>query len=441
MKMNKELMKKAEDLVKYAQKKGADEVQVKIGSSVKFDVDVRNREIEKLEEASAMSLNLKIILDGKVARSSSSDLSEETLHKIADNSIERAKYTNPDPFAKLPELSTVKVDVDKLKLYDPAVPEISPEQKIKTAKKLEEICLADKRIKNSSGSSFATYEGALYLANSKGFADAYKTTNCSASVFMQAGESDNMFEDGWWDSARHYADLSETEKIAETAIHRVTRLLGARKIKTQNAPVIFDTNMTSALLGYFAQCVMGHNIYMDQSYLADRLGEQIAAGNINILDDALMPKGPGTRPFDGEGVPTNKMHVVKDGRLANYLLDTYSAGKLDMKTTGNASGPTNFYLENGSHTPEEIHRSVDKGLVLTKTIGQGTNTTTGDYSKGAFGLWIENGEPVHPVAEVTISGNMEEMMKNIVMIGNDNDFHKSISGPTIKIAEMTISGS
>ncbi|MFP4527237.1 MAG: TldD/PmbA family protein [Candidatus Kapaibacterium sp.] len=440
MKTDPKLMKIAEDLVKYSQKKGAGEVQVTIGNSKKFNVDVRNQEIERLEEASSTGLSLKVIIDGKVATATSSDLSEDALHKIADNAIKRAQYTSKDPYAALPEFSPLDVNVGSLKLYDPAVNEITPEKKIATAMKLEKICLADPRVKNSSGSSFSTNDYSSYLANSKGFANSYAQTGCSASVFIQAGEDGNMFEDGWWDSAHHYADLGNTEHISAKAIQRVTQLLGAKKIKTQKAPIIFDPNMTSALMSYLTQCVSGHNIYMEQSFLAGKIGSAIAAANVNVIDDGLIPKGPGTRPFDSEGVPTGKMYVIRSGKLENYLLDTYSARKLDMKSNGHDGGPTNFFLENGSSTPEEIYRSVDRGLLLTKTIGQGTNSTTGDFSKGAFGVWIENGEPVHPVAEVTISGNLGDMLSNIVMIGNDNDFRRSVSGPTIRIDGMTISG-
>lgn len=434
------MRKLAEDLVKYAKKKGASQAQVQIGDSSQFWAEVRNQNIEKLQQAGSRSLSLKIIVDEKVATASSSDFSIETLHRLVDNAIERAKLSSPDPFSVLPELSNVSVNEKDLQIYDPSVSSLSADEKINIAKKIEKIGTSDKRITVSGGSSFYSSIGSLVLANSNGFIGSYKSTSISTGVALQAGDKDNPVEDYWYESANNLSGISSPEKIANIAISRVTRLIGAKKIKTQRVPVVFDKQMASGLLGFLAQCVNGHSIYMKRSFLSDSIGEKVFGDNISIVDNGLIPKALGTRPFDSEGVPTQKNVIFDKGTLKNFILDTYSARKLDMKSTGNAGGTTNFYLEAGKYSQEEIIASVKKGLFFVRSLGQGTNPTTGDYSKGAYGIWIENGKLTYPVAEVTVSGNLSEMYNNIQMIGNDLVFDKSITSPTILIGELTISG-
>ena len=318
--------------------------------------------------------------------------------------------------------------------------ELQPEQKIELARQTEAICLKDKKISNSYGANFSNYSGETILVNSFGFSGSYQRTSCNLGVYLQAGEGDNKVEDGWYEGEHYFKNLWAPEKIARIAIHRVTRLIGAKKVKTQNVPVVFEPSMTRSILAFLYQCINGRAIYMKQSFLLDRIGEKIANENITIIDDGLMPGAPGTKPFDGEGVPIRNNVVVEKGILKTYLTDTYSGRKLKMKSTGNASGANNFYLEKGEFSSEEIIKSVDNGLLLTSTMGQGTNPATGDFSRGAFGLWIENGKIAYPVAEITISGNLAQMLNSIEMIGNDLRFNRSIAGPTVKIREMTVSG-
>ena len=257
---------------------------------------------------------------------------------------------------------------------------------------------------------------------------------------MQAGDKDNKVEDGWWSNAIGFAQLDNAETIASKAIHRVTRLLNSRKIASQSVPIVMEPAMTARLLSFFASCLNGRMVYMNQSYLAGKLNEKIAQSDLRIIDDGIMPGKMASRPFDSEGVPTRKMPILEDGVLKNYLLDTYSANKLGLKSTGHAGGSTNFYLDAGKHSPEEIIKSVDKGLLLVKTIGQGTMPSTGSISTGAYGIWIEKGELAYPVHEITINGNLAEILKNIEMIGNDLVFDRSIVGPTIKVNGISISG-
>ncbi len=437
---NKEYINLAEKTVDYAVKKGADEVQVKIDSREEFEAGVLNQEIENLHQAGDRELSLKVIIDKKVATASSNDFSDETLRGLIDNAVKRAELSGSDPFSGLPKKEDIKVEPETLKLFDPKITELSPEEKIKFAKKLEKIGLAIDKIKVSSGSSYATIIGNRILANSKGFSGSYDYTMCYAGVGFQAGEGDNLVEEHWSDFSRHLDDFDTAENIADTAVHRVTRLIGSRKIKTQQAPIIFEPKMTASILGFLSGCLSGKSIYMNRSFLTDELGEKIGNDKLTVIDDGTMPKKLGSKPFDSEGVPTRRNVIIENGVLKNYLLDVYSARKLDMKPTGNASGPNNFYLKAGEHSPEDIIKSVDRGLLLTGTIGQGTMPTTGGISKGAFGLWIENGEIAFPVSEITFSANLGDMLKNISMIGNDLEFRRAIAGPTVRIDDITLSG-
>ncbi|HDP98433.1 MAG TPA: TldD/PmbA family protein [bacterium] len=435
----------AESLVALARKKGADEVEIEISQGKDFSVEVRNGEIEKLEQAGTRGLSIRLLKDQKTAVVNSSDFKHETLNHLIENAVKRAQISSPDPFAGLPEFDPDTQLLDPsfnatLEIYDPEIETLTPQQKIELAKKTESIALQDERVVNSYGSSFGNYSGEVILINSKGFSGSYQKSSCSLGVYLQAGVGDNKVESGWYESSLYFQQLWKPEQIAEKAVQRVTRMINPQKVKTQNVPVVLEPPMTRGLLYFLYQCVNGRSIYMKQSFLLDRLQQKIANANVSVIDDGLIPRGMGTKPFDGEGVPVRKNVVIDNGVLKTYLTDTYSARKLKMKSTGNASGANNFYLEAGQFTPEDIIKSVDRGLLLTKTMGQGTNPVTGDISRGAFGIWIENGELSFPVAEITISGNLAQMLNQIEMVGNDLRFNSSITGPTIKVAEMTVSG-
>ncbi len=434
------LLKLTEELVEFGLKNGASQVEVSVSQGTNFKVDILQDEIEKLTEAVSKGLGLRIFVEGKVARASSSDFSEDTLQKLIKNAVHRARLSSADPLAGLPEKEPLAVDAASLKIYDPAILEMAPEKKIAAAKETEAICLADKRIKKTFGSSFSTYIGERYLSNSNGFSGSFKRTSCSCGVYLQAGEGSNLFDEGWYDSSVNLEGLESAETIAKKAIHRVTRLIGGRKVESQNVPVVFEPPMTAEILGFFSTCVRGNSVYLKQSFLAGKIGEKIGNESVTIIDDGLKIGAPGTEPFDSEGVPLRKTVIMEKGILKNYLLDTYAARKLSMKSTGNSGGPNNLYLAAGLSTPEQIIKSVDKGLFLTGTIGFGQVPTTGDISRGAFGIWIEKGELSYPVSEITISGNLAQLLQSIQMIGNDLQFKDSITGPTIKVAEMTVSG-
>jgi PmbA protein len=434
----------AENLVEFGRKNGADEIEVSVYEGSEFSVDIRLGQVENLVAAGSCGLSLRIIKDQKTAFAASSDLTEKTLHKLVKNAIERAELSTPDEFAGLPELKKMDSNVDSLKLYDPNILSLESSKKIDLALETERIALKNEAITNSHGSSFETREVQTILSNSNGFSQGYKETFFSLGIGLQGGDTNEKVEDYWGSSTRFFNELDSPEETAKHAVDRTLRQLNPKKIKTQNIPVIFEPRMTSWLLGFLFSCISGKSVYQKTSFLSDKLGKKIGEINISVVDDGLLPGKLGTSPFDSEGVPTQKTRVIDRGVLKNFLCDTYAARKLKLKTTGNAEGnsvgPNNFYLESGRSTPEEITASLDKGLILIRTIGHGLNPVTGDISKGAFGLWIENGEIVHPVSEITISGNLGAVLNSIEMIGNDLEFRSAVAGPTIKIAEMTIAG-
>jgi PmbA protein len=434
----------AESLVAFGKVNGADEVEITILDGYEFNVDVRLGKIENLVEAGSRSLGLRVIKDRKTAFASCSDFSTETLQQLLANAIKRAGLANFDEFAGLPTLSPSRTDILSLKIFDPEITGLDSETKIALAMETEKIALADRRISNSFGSSFTTKEVKIILANSNGFLQEYDQTYCSLDLGLQAGETDDRVEDSWFSAKRHFKELETPEEVAKKAVERTVRQLKPRKIKSQNVPVVFEPMMTSWLMGFLFACVSGTAIYQKASFLLGKLDERIGNQRVTVIDDGLMPGMLGTRPFDGEGVSCQKTLVLDKGILKNYLCNSYAARKLSLKSTGNSDGtgvsPNNFYLTPGELPPEKIISSLDRGLIMVKTLGHGLNPVTGDISRGAFGLWVENGEVVYPVSEITVSGNLGEILNDIEMVGNDLDFRSPVTGPTIKIREMTVAG-
>ncbi len=434
----------AERLVRYGRDRGADEIEIGIGEGDEFNVDVRLGRIENLVEAGSRSAGVRVIKDKKTAFASSSDMSEEALRRLVGGAVRRAALAQADEYAGLADLSPTRVDPGALDIFDPEIPALEARTKIGLALETERIALADKRITNSYGAGFATHEVRSVLASSNGFSGVYEKTFAGLSVGLQAGNTDDLVEDFWFSSQIHFRDLESPEQIARTAIARTVRQLHPRKIKTQRVPVIFEPLMTGSLLGFLFGCVSGTAVYQRATFLADKLGQAVGNGMITVIDDGLMPRRIGTGPFDAEGVPSRRTVVIERGVLKNYLCNVYAARKLGLQTTGNADGggvgPNNFYLEPGPHSPADIIRGCDRGLLLIRTLGHGLNSVTGDISRGAFGLWIEKGEIVHPVSEITISGNLGELLQSVEMVGSDLEFRGSICGPTIKVAEMMIAG-
>ncbi|NOR12736.1 MAG: hypothetical protein GQ545_05735 [Candidatus Aminicenantes bacterium] len=434
----------AENLVMFGRSYGADEIEVTILEGTEFSVDVRLGDIENLCEAGSRGLSLRVIKDQKTAYASSSDLDKVQLDNLVANAIRRAELASRDECAGLPQLEGNQIETSALLLYDPEIPVLDPKKKIELALETERIGLSDKRITNSHGASFDTRVIRTTLVNSSGFSLEYEETFCSLGLGLQAGETDNKVEGSWASTQRTFKDLETPEKIASTCRERTVRQLHPRKIQTQVVPVVFEPPMTSWLLGFLFACVSGNAIYQKTSFLTDRLGDKIAGDAIFVSDDGLKPGLLGTTPFDSEGVPSQRTQIIERGILKNYLCNTYAARKLNLKSTGNADGggigPNNFYLHAGTLPPQKIISTLDEGLILIRTIGHGLNPINGDISRGAFGLWVEKGEIVYPVSEITISGNLGSILNSIEKIGNDLEFRSPIAGPTIKISELTIAG-
>jgi PmbA protein len=437
----------AETLVAYARKCGADEAEVSVVDGYEFNVDVRKGRIESLVEAGSRSAGLRVIKDKKTAYASSSDLDLGTLRRLTRNAVKRAELGSPDEFAGLAPRAEVTTDVAALRLFDPAIAELDSRTKIGLARETERAALRDKRITNSYGATFASNEIRSVLVLSNGFVGEYEQTYCGLGVGLQAGDTDHRVEDSWSSSKRHFRYLETPEEIAKKAVARTVRQLGPRKIRTQSVPVIFEPTQTAWLMGFLFGCVTGTAVYQKATFLEGQLGRRIAGERITVVDDALIPGELGSHPFDSDGQPSRRTVVVEKGVLKSYLCNHYAAKKLGLQSTGSADGggvaPANFFLEpgEGAMSPAEIVAGTTKGLLLIRTLGHGLNSVTGDISRGAFGMWIEDGAIAFPVSEVTISGNLGRILQSIEAVGTDLEFHSPVTGPTVKVSEMTVAGS
>lgn len=439
----------ARDLLARARNRGATEADLSIVETEAFTAQVRLREIESLKNAQERRLHLRVLFGKSAAATSTSDLSVRALDRLVDDTCALAQATAQDECMGLPSADAMATTVPELHLFDDRAQSITVEEKIALVKQVEEVALSyDPRITNSEGAGLDTQVTRVVYANTHGFVEEYRTSAFSLSVTPIAGEGNSMQRDSWYSVSRTFQGLESPAGIGKTAAERVLRRLGARKVPTQEAPVVFDPEVAASLLRTLAAAVAGTAIYRGSSFLLNRLGQQVAAETVTVIDDGTIPAGLGSRPFDGEGVPTRRTMVMEHGVLRSYLLDTYCARRLGMASTGNAardaSGPTvgstNFYLVPGTSTPAEIIASVKSGLYVTELIGFGVNLVTGDYSRGAVGLWIENGRLSYPVEEITIAGHLNEMLRNVEMVGNDLVFRGRTAAPTLKISRMTIAG-
>jgi PmbA protein len=440
----------AAEVVRQALAAGATDAECTIGEGEEFSATIRLREIESVKEAGSRGAGLRILKGKHTGSAYTSDLSADGIRRMVASAIELAEITTEDPHAGLPEPSELGALRGDLRLYSDDVAQLETAYKIELAKRAEAAALdSDARISNSEGASFDTHLGRRIFANSRGFMGEYRTSYCSLSAALVARERDSMERDYWHSMARRFSDLEDAETIGQIAAQRTLRRLGAVKMPTQRVPVVFEPRTARSLLDHIFEAVHGGAIYKHESFLAGKLGEKVAAGDVTIVDDGTVPGLFGSSPFDDEGVPARRTVVIEKGVLKSYLLNTYTARKLGMKTTGNASrglsgnagiGHGNFYSEKGSRSPEEIIASVANGFYVTELMGQGVNIVTGDYSRGATGMWIRNGELAFPVSEVTIAGNLKEMLKEVEAIGSDLEFRGSIAAPTILIREMTVAG-
>lgn len=436
--------------VEKAKARGATGAECTLSEGDEFSATVRMSEVETLKEAGSRGAGIRILLGHRVGSSYTSDLTPDGIARMIDAAFEIVEITTEDPFAGLPDAKDLGRLEGDLQLYSDDIAAISTQQKIELARRAETAAFAfDPRITNSKGASFDTFEGRHIFANSLGFVGEYRRTYCSINVMPIAKEGASMERDYWYSSSRRLAGLDEPEEVGRIAAERAVRRLGAQKVATQKVPVIFEPRTARSLLDHVFDAVDGRSIYRTASFLAGKLGEKIAAETVNIIDDGTIPGLMGTTPFDDEGVPSRRTVVIENGVLRNYLLNSYAARKLGARTTGNASrGITgnagisngNFYLEKGTQSPREMIRGVKEGFFVTELIGQGVNIVTGDYSRGAAGIWIRDGELAFSVSEVTIASTLQEMLAGIVGIGDDLRFRGSMESPTLMIREMTVGG-
>ncbi len=437
-------------------KAGASDAEAVVREGDEFSVNVRMGEVETLKESGSRGLGLRVFLGRRSGSASTSDLTADGIRQLVDGALALAKVTEEDPFAGLPEAGEFgKADGD-LHLYFDDVYSLQAAERIEWARRAEAAALAaDKRITNSDGGSFDVSTGQKAMANSRGFLGSYRTSYAGVSAAPLATDANGkMQRDGWWSSARRLNLVESPEAVGAEAARRTLRRLGARRVATQRVPIVFAPETARSLVGSVFEAASGDSIWRSASFLAGKLGETIGAANVTIVDDntMLLPSGVGgfgTSPFDDEGLASQRTVVVEKGMLRNYLLNTYTARKLGMKSTHNAArglagapgiGCGNLFLEPGTLAPEEIIAGVPAGLYVTGLMGFGTNLVTGDYSRGATGLWIENGQLTHAVEEVTIAGNLAEMLRNVTAIGNDLIFRGSVASPTLRIDGMTIAG-
>jgi PmbA protein len=446
-----ELKEIASGVVRRAMQCGATAAECVIRDGTEFSTVVRLGEVETLKESGSKALGIRVFVGQRAASTWTSDLSPQGLQQMIDSALELAKVTTEDPFASIPEASELGSIQGDLDLYYDDVNSLSAADRIDYARRAERAALDfDPRISNSEGGTFDVATGRKVLANSHGFLGEFQRSYCSVSaVPIARDEQGNMQRDYWYSVALTLAKLESAESVGQTAAKRTLRRIGARKVKTARVPIIFDPQVARSLLGHIFEAANGESIYRNASFLTGKLGEQIAGENITVIDDGTMRGGFGSSPFDSEGVPTRRTVVVQNGVLKSYLLNTYAARKLGLATTGNASrglagtpgiGSGNFFLEPGAKTPQQLIADVRDGLYVTEFLGFGVNLVTGDFSRGAGGLWIVNGELTYPVEEITVAGNLKEMLRNISEIGNDLEFRGSIACPTIRIDGMTVAG-
>jgi PmbA protein len=437
------------DLLAQATRKGATAADAFVVQDQAFSAQVRLGQVDTVKHARDQHVALRVFVGQSVAAASTSDLTAEAMTRLVDEAVSLARVTSPDQLAGLPDAALLARDVPDLDLHDPHGHDLPPEEKIELARRCEAAALeADPRITNSEGGDFGDRRARYAYATSHGFSGEYRTSSFSLAVSPVAAENGEMQRDYWYHGTRKRAALERPEDIGRVAARRTLRRLGARRVKTTEVPVIFDPDMAASLVRHIAGAASGPALYRRASFLVGKLGERIAAPSITVVDDGTIPGALGSRPFDGEGLPVRRTVVVDRGVLSSYLLDTYSGRKLGLPSTHHAArdgsgvsvSTTNLYLAAGDTDPAEMIRSVKSGLYVTELIGFGVNGVTGDYSRGAVGLWIENGELAYPVEEITVAGNLLGMFHAVKAVGNDLVFRDRTAAPTVMIGRMTVAG-
>jgi PmbA protein len=448
-----ELLELGDRILAMATKGGATIAECLLRSGAELSARVRLGKPELVEEAAHRSAGLRVMKGKQVATTSTSDLTEAGIQRFVSDALELVELSQEDPFAGPADPSKLldPKDAPELDLFDPKGGAVNAAEAIETAKIGEQAALAfDPRIKNSEGGTFSRTAGGAALVLSSGFRAAYKGSYQSLSVVPVGEDEAGKKHRGYhWTAKRFLDELEDPKSVGEEAARRTLRKLGAKPVATCEVPVVFDPDAARSILGMLAGCVMGSTIWRKSSYLVGREGTEVASSLVTIVDDPLIKRAPGSRPYDGEGLPSRRNVVVEKGVLATYLCDSYSARKLERESTGNAArggsagvscSTTNFILQPGTDSNEAIVKGTKRGLYVIEMMGFGFNAVTGDFSRGASGFWIENGELAFPVSEVTISLNVDELWKRIDAVGSDLDLRTATAAPTIRVGKMTVAG-
>jgi PmbA protein len=430
----------AQDILHQAKANGATAAEADVSQGFGQHVTVRLGEVETIEYTRDKGLSVTVYFDKKRGNASTSDLSQQAIADTVKAACSIARYTAADEFSGLPEEALLfKGPLPELDLYHPW--SLSVEDAIEQATRCEAAALAvDKRINNSEGGTVNTQESSFVYANSLGFINGYSGSRYDISAAVIAEDNDMMQRDYWYSSARDPNDLESVASVGKRAGERTIARLNARKIGTMQVPVLFEASIASGLIGSFVGAVSGGSLYRKSSFLLDSLGKQIFSPMVQLRESPFIKKGLASGAFDSEGVATRERDVIKDGVLQGYFLSTYSSRKLGMQTTGNAGGSHNLILQSGDLDFKGLLKKMGTGLVVTELLGQGVNMVTGDYSRGAAGYWVKNGEIQHAVEEITIAGNLKDMFKQIIEVGNDVVVRGSKQCGSILIERMTVAG-
>ena len=437
----------AEKLVSQCLQKGADAAEVYIESGRELSIEVRNGAVETVQEAASHGVGLRVFVEGKMAFSHCNDFSDKALENAVSSAVNFAGNTTPDENNVLPENQTA-TEVEEL--YDPSIAAVEMDRKIDMAKEVEALAMKDERITKSSGAGYVEGVGEIIIGNSNGLLKSYKSSFCNYGVGVVAEKGEQKSTGYEYCGRRFFEDLIDPEEIAETAARKAYEMLDPRMVKTQKASVIFDRDVARSIFGGILGALNGERVLQGASFLADKMNQKFAAGLMTLIDDGTIPRGLGSKPFDGEGVPTQKRILVDTGVLKGFLYNTAVAKRAGINSTGNASrggfrslpgiGFHNLYMAAGNDTPQEIIGATKNGLLLKGVTGYGINPVNGNFSGGASGFWIENGKIAFPVIGLTIAGSAFEMLNGIDMVGNDLDMNRSFTAPTIRIVEMQIGG-
>ncbi len=439
LKSTSELKQIMDKVLALAHQKGATEASVAVNWDTGFSVDVRMGQVETVAFSEDRGVGLNVYVGQAKGSASSSDISDKALEAMVSAAYDIAMVSAKDPCFGLPDKELVCQEFTDLDLYHPW--DITPEQAIERALLCEKEALsADKRVSNSDGVHLSTYQFALGHANSHGFEGFLQSTRHSISCSLIAQSGSSMQRDYDYTTARSAEDMRDISDLANCAATRTTERLGARKIKTQKMPVIFSSRVSSSLFANLIGAISGHNIYRKNSFLLDAVGEQVFPSSIRVHEQPHLRRGLGSAPFDGEGVLTRNNLLIDNGVLCQYVLSTYAARKLGLKTTANSGGVYNLTVDATDGDLQALLKKMDTGLLVTELMGQGVNVLTGDYSRGATGFWVQGGVIQHPVEEITIAGNLKDMFRQIVAVGSDINPNISTQCGSVLINGMMVAG-